>query len=302
VRNDEQSYKDKALIIHGASLAHLEAMVNYKKKIPVLVPYDFYHLKTKIKELIWKDWWDYLFVDSGAFSVSQGNASVNIQPYITFLKKNLDKINHYASLDVVGDGEQSLKNWKVIRKSKLYPIPVFHDGEDFDILKEYADNCSYIGLGAVAYKSQKARQLFFDKVFSIYPNRKKVGFHGFGVMTPSLLKRYPWRSVDSSKISIVARSGAVFCPNHLGSAVSISNRSSLQNKHKSNLYPYIDSAYNEDMLKSKFKEYNLSYKIAKLPTPEGVMERIFFSLDFMDEYIKIPEEFNPDIRVNSLFD
>ncbi len=295
MRNDEQSINDKPLVIHGASLVNLKELINYKHKIPVLIPFDVY-AKKKSRSITWEPWWKYLFVDSGAFSVSQGNASVNLKSYIRFIKINEEKINNYASLDVVGDGKTSLLNWRRMRKEGLFPIPVFHDGEPIDILKEYVDNCSYVGLGAVAFKSNKSRMIFFDRIFSMFPNRSKVGFHGFGVMQIPFLERYPWRSVDSSRISIVARCGAIFCPNHLGGDVSIAKKSSM--KRKSRWY----SNYNEEQLKIEFKNRNLSYEKACKSDKEGMIERIFFSLDFFDDHVKIPNEFNPKLRIISLFD
>lgn len=69
MRNDEQSVKDAPMIIHGgAPITSQKQMLKYGKKVSVLVPFDTI---SKNKEFVWQDWWDYLFVDSGAFSVSQ---------------------------------------------------------------------------------------------------------------------------------------------------------------------------------------------------------------------------------------
>ena len=294
MRNDEQSIKDKPLIIHGA-IANNKDIVKYNKKIPVLVPFDFYNLKTRMKEIVWADWWNYLFVDSGAFSVSQGNASVELNKYIEFIKINKDKINHYASLDVVGDGKQSLKNWRIMRKKGLFPIPVFHDGESHDILREYInEGCTYIGLGAVAYKSNKARLLFFDKIFDMYYDRKKIGFHGFGVMDLGMMLRYPWRSIDSSTIATAARFGEIIYGKGLD-RITISKRANITKERK-------NRGVKEDTIKSKFKQYNRNYKLAIEGTSDGIIERIFFNMDSVAEYAKIPNEFNPKLRIISLFD
>lgn len=288
MRNDEQSAQDIPRIIHGAEISARPSMMNYGKKLDVLVPFDRIGLKKKFE---WLPWWGYLFVDSGAFSVSQKTAAIQLKEYIFFLKEYGHMINHYASLDVVGDGSQSLHNWRIMRKQGLYPIPVYHDGEPLEILEEYADNCSYIGLGAVAYKSSKSRQIFFDRVFSMYPDRTKVGFHGFGVFHLGYLQRYPWRSVDASSVSTCARFGRVFWN---WQTVGISER--MDNKNIRQWH----SDYNEAELKKKFIEYGRDYEVAKKGDKFGVEQRTFFSLDWIEEYVKIPQTYNPTFSVTSL--
>lgn len=293
MRNDEQAITDKPLIIHGA-VANNNDMVYYGKNVSVLVPFDYYNLKTKTKSVEWKSWWDYLFIDSGAFSVSQGNANIELKKYIQFIKDNENKINHYASLDVVNDGYQSLHNWKIMRKNGLFPIPVYHDGEPLDILKEYIDCCSYVGLGAVAYKSNKARIIFFDRVFNLFPNRDKVGFHGFGVMDMGMILRYPWRSVDSSTISTAARFGEIIYGKNLD-RVTISKTANKIKESKN-----CNNGLREDMIRVEFRKYKRDYDIAREGTTKGILERLFFNMDTVAEYAKIPNEFNPKMRVSSL--
>jgi hypothetical protein len=104
----------------------------------------------------------------------------------------------YASLDVIGDAKAGMKNYKYLLKKKLKPIPTYHYGEPIDILKELADMTDYIGLGALVGVPSKQRKSFLTKVFSLYPNNAKVGFHGFGITDPSIIKQYPWKTVDST--------------------------------------------------------------------------------------------------------
>jgi hypothetical protein len=294
MQNDQQSVKQKPLIIHGA-IANNNDIARYGKKVPVLVPFDYYNLKTKTKHIEWKDWWNYLFVDSGAFSVSQGNATIELKKYIKFIKDNEDKISNYASLDVVGDGETSLHNWKTMRKNGLFPIPVFHDGESLDILKEYTDNCSYVGLGAVAYKSNKSRMIFFDDIFSMFPDRNKVGFHGFGIMDLGMILRYPWKSTDSSTISTAARFGEIIYGKNLD-RITISKKANNRKLNKN-----CNNGIKEDIIKNEFLKYGRNYVVASEGTTKGIIERTFFNIDTVNEHAKIPNVFNPILRVNTLF-
>jgi len=294
MRNDEKP-DDTTPIIYfgGASIVfHDFIMEGYDKKIPVLIPFDQFSKKGKIE---WKSWYSHLFVDSGAFSVSQNNANVRLNDYIDFIKRNEDKITRYASLDVVGNGGQSLENWRAMRRHGLFPIPVYHDGEDIDILNEYVDNCSYVGLGAVAYKSTKSRIVFIDDIFRKFPNRDKIGFHGFGVMANNILKRYPWLSVDSSAIAITCRYGGVYMPFHIGKMVPISQRAKGGKgwKHR----------FGEEYLRNFFKEFGRDYDIATQSDNRGLAERVYFSLDYVMKYVQvlIPDEYSTKLSVRKLF-
>jgi hypothetical protein len=194
----------------------------------------------------------------------------------------------------VGDCKQSLKNWKIMRKAGLFPIPVFHDGESIDILKEYVNECSYIGLGAVAYKSNKARMLFFDKIFDMFYDRSKIGFHGFGVMDLGMIKRYPWRSVDSSTLATAARFGEIIYGKNLD-RITISKRANIKKERK-------NIGIKQEVIKTEFIRFGRNYELATKGDSDGITERIFFNLDTVAEYAKIPNEFNPKLRIISLFD
>jgi hypothetical protein len=54
----------------------------------------------------------------------------------------------------------------------------------------------YIGLGATVGLSTERRRLFFNKIFSLYPD--KIKFHGFGITDSKLIINYPWYSIDST--------------------------------------------------------------------------------------------------------
>lgn len=291
MRNDQQSIEEKPVIIHGANLAFEKNMINYHKKIPVLVPFNFYG---KNKSVDWKPWWSYLFMDSGAFSVSTNNAEVFLHDYIEFLFVNQDKIGHYAALDDIFSWEKSLENWRLMRKEGLFPIPVYHEGEPIKVLEEYVEDCTYIGLGNVSNANSKSRMVFFDKVFSMYPDRSKIGFHGFGVTSPSFLRRYPWKSVDSTTISTICRNGAVFLYDHLYTSVSISEKS------RGDFIGRWKSELKEIEVKKIFDSFGRDYEKAKKSTKEGLLERMFFSLDYLEKYIIITDKFNPKIKLSSL--
>ena len=169
---------------------------------------------SKSKNTVWRPWYNNLFIDSGAFAVNNSGKSISIDEYCQYLfdrKENSDKIV-YASLDVIGNPDESYKNYKYMVKSGLYPIPVFHIGEDIKHLYRLAKISNYIGLGGTVGYSNKERFYFFNKVFSLFPDPKEIGFHGFGVNDVNMIRSYPWKSVDARSAHIAARFGSIHTP------------------------------------------------------------------------------------------
>lgn len=281
------------LLFHGGdSVIREKHMSFYNRKISVM---DSYNNWRNRENIIWKPWWSHLFLDSGAFSVSTKKVKISLDEYIKFLKSNEEYIDYYASLDVINDEDLSLDNWRKMRKEGLNPIPVFHIGEREDTLKEYLDNCSYIGLGGVAKESQYSRLLFFERIFNQFPNRKKVGFHAFGVTAFWILERFPWRSVDSTLIAVNARMGRIFLGRGINQfkAYTISERAKQEN---------LQEGEKENIIRKEFALSNLDYEKAKKGNDEGIAERQFFSLYQFEKYLRIPEEYSPKFRMNYVFE
>ena len=180
-----------------------------EKNISINIMMSFEQFQNSKKELNRPKNINKLFMDSGAFSNDTKGTYISINDYMQFLENNKNKIDLYASLDKVIDGKESLKNYKIMLKNNFTPIPVYHDGEDYKIMDYYMDNSKYIGLGAVAYKSNKARLLFFNDIFKRY----KTNFHGFGVFSINLFEQFPFKSVDSTTIAKHAISGDFYFPN-----------------------------------------------------------------------------------------
>ena len=273
------------IIYHGGSgLTTQQRIEEYGAPVSVLQPYDVL-AKKGITRL---SWWDKFFLDSGAFTISQKGGEINVYDYIAFVKEWEKEIDVYASLDVVGDGEASYRNWRIMLDAGLNPLPVFHDGEPLDILFEYAKVTNYIGLGAVAFKSTKRRMIFFDQVFSLFPDPSKVGFHGFGVMSEDLLLRYPWRSVDATTVLLFACNGAILYPGY--GAIRIN-----PNVSKKDLRWKTDIS--EEMVRAYIEGFGLSYEKACEQTMDGTFERIFVNLHCYEEVRKkVPTVFRPKFK------
>ncbi|MCF0115785.1 MAG: hypothetical protein HUJ56_10550, partial [Erysipelotrichaceae bacterium] len=91
-----------------------------------------------------------LFVDSGAYSVYNNDATISIKNYADYLNENKG-IKLCASLDVLdGTEEESYNNYIFLKhnvRNDITILPVFHRGDDYKYLKKYIKQTDYIGIG-----------------------------------------------------------------------------------------------------------------------------------------------------------
>ena len=157
-----------------------------------------------------------LFLDSGAFSAKTQGIEIDIDTYIAFIKENLDVLEVYANLDVIGDPAATLENQKYMEKAGLKPLPTFHKGEPVKFLKYYIDNYDYIALGGLVGGANSDRPAVLDHYFSDFickhDGYPRVKVHGFGMTSLDLIWRYPWYSVDSTSWVMSSRTGSIMIP------------------------------------------------------------------------------------------
>lgn len=146
-----------------------------------------------------------VFVDSGAFSASNSGAEIDIDDYCKFIIET--GATYYASLDVFGDSEATMKNhWYMVNEYGLNPIPTFHMGSPLSDLKGVIDSSEYIALGGLVFSP--GIQAHCDEVWQyILTHKPNLKVHGFGLTNIELMDRYPWYSVDSSSFKSCKRFG-----------------------------------------------------------------------------------------------
>ena len=146
-----------------------------------------------------------LMIDSGAYSAWAKKEEIDLDAYIEFIYEVLIP-NHphavYVNLDVINNGKLSYKNWQIMRKEGLKPLPVYHVSTDIKWLKRYLRHTDYIGLGAIVNLSTPKRIVSLDRIWNDFfigsDKMPKVKVHGMGITSYSLMKRYPWYSIDST--------------------------------------------------------------------------------------------------------
>ena len=146
-----------------------------------------------------------LIIDSGAFTVWNTGGTINIDDYIAYCKLGSPDWT-YINLDVIPQTgstkaqieeavEKSKQNFLYIKKHGFKVMPVFHYGENLDVLKWYMNHTDYIGISPANDTHEKVKREFLDTVFSV--TRDKCKCHGLGYSSFEGLTKYPFYSVDS---------------------------------------------------------------------------------------------------------
>lgn len=158
-----------------------------------------------------------VFLDSGAYSAFTKKIKIDIDEYITFIKRYEKYLEVYSVLDDINDPVVTYQNQKYMEKQGLKPLPCFHYGEDIYFLKKYLkDDYKYLALGGMVPVSNPNLKIWLNNLFLNYLTNKEgypiIKVHGFGLTGVDLLVRYPWYSVDSTSWVMTGRFGAVFVP------------------------------------------------------------------------------------------
>ncbi len=150
-----------------------------------------------------------IFVDCGAFSVFNKKKVVDHNSYIEFIQKI--EPGCFASLDVIGDPEQTKENFLKEVSKGLNPVPTFHQGESSKYLEFYLDECGYISLGGMVGVGTRKLIPFIDLCFSIIAKKNpKVKVHAFGVLSWAILSRFPFYSADGTSWFAGSKRGKLF--------------------------------------------------------------------------------------------
>lgn len=182
-------------------------------------------------------------LDSGAYSVSTGQASIEIQDYIECIHEHQHLVEVYFNLDVLGDGEASYQNWLYMRRKGLNPVPVWHAGTPVKYLHRYLDETDggLIAIGAIADLDTDECLLAIDRLWNCHLvdsfGRPKARFHCFGRTSPRIVTSFPWHSCDGKTWAMVGAYHAIRVPGM--PEVSVTPETSRRENHINNLPPFL---------------------------------------------------------------
>lgn len=171
-----------------------------------------------------------LILDSGAFSAWTRGRTIDLNSYIDFIRANEQYLWSYVNLDmipgrfehprtqkdIIRSAQTSYANLQAMKRAGLHPIPVFHQGEDFEWLTRLvADGEDYIGISPSDDTPRSAQISWIDDCFTILTDREGrpcVRTHGFGITAVASLARHPWYTVDSTTWAHTAGFGHILVP------------------------------------------------------------------------------------------
>jgi len=157
-----------------------------------------------------------VFLDSGAFSADSQKTPIDVWEYMAYINENFDYISTYVVLDVIGNAEETWKNQALMESEGLNPLPVYHVEDPIEYLYKCLEY-DYFALGGMAGGiGHAARIAFLDKCFEIICDSKgnlpRSRIHGFGIMSPDLITRYPFFSLDTASWVAYTQYGMILIP------------------------------------------------------------------------------------------
>ncbi|WP_296416874.1 MULTISPECIES: hypothetical protein [unclassified Vulcanococcus] len=88
-------------------------------------------------------------LDSGAFTAWKAGKPIELDDYCRFLEGLPVKPWRYFLLDVIGDPQGTLRNYKTMLKRGFTPVPIFTRGEDPSVLNDYYKTSDVVGIGGL---------------------------------------------------------------------------------------------------------------------------------------------------------
>lgn len=161
-------------------------------------------------------------IDFSFYDLSPGtDFRVYCDRYASFMKAMEGRITLFANVDAIGNPDLTWEAQKYFENEHgLRPMPVVHRGSHLRYLDRYIEKgYDYIGLGGFAsgIGGWRGMREWCDRVFiHICPEsngfKPVVGLHGFAMTGWKGIRRWPWKSVDSTSWIIWPANGWIPVP------------------------------------------------------------------------------------------
>lgn len=168
-----------------------------------------------------------IMLDSGAYTARHQGMEIDLFEYMDYISRNSEHLSCYVVLDVIPDNphklastnwaaRQSFRNYNIMRKAGLDPMPVYHRGEPLYWLEKIIDtNPTRMGISAIAKSSNTGKREWLDGIFTRLCGKHgytSEQIHAFGITSNDLMFRYPWRSMDSTAWRLRSGYGWILVP------------------------------------------------------------------------------------------
>lgn len=239
-----------------------------------------------------------LLIDSGAFTAHKKCVEICVDEYIKYLNINTTKFDWFVQLDQIpgkfGEiktrddyfeaAKMSLENYKYMVQRLDEPhklLPVFHYGDDLDVLKELLEYklpdgtvVQYMGISPANDTHVNIKRVWIDRVFSTIQqsNNANIKTHALGMTTFEILEKYPFTSADSTSWKLSAAYGGIMTPYGV---VTVSTQQRHVKDHLMNFHPDAKREIVAFINKQGFELSNLE---------ENFSERAFFNAMYSKEW------------------
>lgn len=134
-----------------------------------------------------------VLIDSGAFTAYKSGKPIQLDDYCKFLENIPIRPWGYFTLDVIGQPDATMKNYREMLRRGFEPIPIFTRGTDPAVLDEYYQTSDVVGIGGLV---RTPRNRAFVNGIMAHVGDRKVHLLGFSDIP--FLKQYRTFSCDSS--------------------------------------------------------------------------------------------------------
>ena len=88
-------------------------------------------------------------LDCGAYTAWSSGNPVNLDEYCRFLENPPVPLWRYFALDVIGDGDATLRNYETMLKRGFNPLPIFTPGDPLAVMDRYYETSDVVGVGGL---------------------------------------------------------------------------------------------------------------------------------------------------------
>jgi hypothetical protein len=140
--------------------------------------------------------YSFAVLDSGAFTeLSTPGFRVDLEAFAAFALEHSDLFDVVVNLDDIrGDVERTRANQSELEAWGLSVLPVFHQGEPWEVLEIYVERYSYVGVGL--QRPIRGAVPFLREFFARVGGRARV--HGFGLTRYAIEHGFPFATTDST--------------------------------------------------------------------------------------------------------
>ena len=132
-------------------------------------------------------------MDSGAFTAWKSGQPIELDEYTDFLDSLTFEPWRYFTLDVIGDGEGTKKNYYELLNRGYKPVPIYTRGENIKMIDEYFETSDVVAIGGLV--QTKGNKGFVKNILQKYPNKK---FHLLGFTNHNFISYFKPYMCDSS--------------------------------------------------------------------------------------------------------